>query len=172
MSQRSVSAVEKMREHTIQLLGCLLVMLPLHTIMVVANEAVDDPQGIHDDGEVEEEEEAALAVLFPSFTLTIGVMIFYILSRYLRSLPYTAVMFLVGALMGISVGLGGRESQLSKTLTSWISIVRWKRCILMGRFFHELVVSQKLHDPFFLTSVPVHDTDRTRRSSCWCFCLA
>ena len=33
----------------------------------------------------------AHAVLFPSFVLTLGVLVYYVLSRYLRFLPYTAV---------------------------------------------------------------------------------
>lgn len=49
--------------------------------------------------EVEEEVEPYHALLFPSFCLTIGIFVYFLLSRYLQALPYTAVMFLIGTCM-------------------------------------------------------------------------
>ena len=67
-------------------------------------------------------EEPSYAVLFPSFTLTIGFVTFFILSRYLRALPYTAVMFLIGTLMGISTALSDNFSHISETIRLWLGI--------------------------------------------------
>ncbi len=72
--------------------------------------------------EEEEEEEPAFAVLFAPFTMTIGTLVFFVLSRYLKALPYTAVMFLVGTLMGITSSLSGHISHLSETVDMWVSI--------------------------------------------------
>jgi NhaP-type Na+/H+ or K+/H+ antiporter len=44
----------------------------------------------------------AHAVLYPPFVLSLGVVVYYVLSRYLHWLPYTAVMFIFGVIMGIS----------------------------------------------------------------------
>jgi di/tricarboxylate transporter len=85
-----------------------------------------DHNGTNSTDQVEnviEEEEAGYAVLFPPFTLAIGVVVFYVLSRYIKALPYTAVMFLIGILMGITSTLSDRTTALSHTLDSWISIV-------------------------------------------------
>ena len=58
--------------------------------------------GLEDYFEEDEEElEPALAVLFPSFTLTLGVIVFFVLSRFAPRLPYTAVMFLLLSLIHI-----------------------------------------------------------------------
>ena len=72
---------------------------------------------------LEEETNSAYAVLFPPFTITVGVVAFYVLSRYIKALPYTAVMFLIGTLMGITSALGNGTSQIAKTLDMWVTIV-------------------------------------------------
>lgn len=65
----------------------------------------------------------AHAVLFPSFCLTIGVMVFYLLSRFLNKLPYTAVMFFIGTVMGIGAELlDDSEDQLNESIRLWIPI--------------------------------------------------
>lgn len=52
----------------------------------------------------EEEEyqttESIYAVLFPFFTQTMAIFIYYILSRYIKVLPYTAIVFLLGTAIG------------------------------------------------------------------------
>ena len=52
--------------------------------------------------EVEREIEVPNVVLFPWLAVLIGIAAYYCLSRFLRGLPYTAVMFITGALMGYS----------------------------------------------------------------------
>ena len=81
------------KRNFILLLSLLLTLLCRYDVGAEEIFNVDDDE--HDGGEGEEEVEPAYAVLFPSFTLTIGVIIFYLLSRYAKALPYTGVMFLV-----------------------------------------------------------------------------
>ncbi|KAG7342271.1 cyclic nucleotide-binding protein [Nitzschia inconspicua] len=70
----------------------------------------------------EEEIEPAEAVLYPSFILTLGIFIFYLLSRYLHFLPYTAIMFILGTLIGLGVSLGVRDSHIHRTVVDWQNI--------------------------------------------------
>ena len=42
----------------------------------------------------EHEDTEALAILFPWFAEIVGVFVYFVLSRYLHAIPYTAVMFL------------------------------------------------------------------------------
>ena len=68
------------------------------------------------------------AVLFPSFILTLGVVVYYILSRYLHFLPYTAIMFLLGTILGIAseydiFDYSGKEfTYMAGTLDAWQNI--------------------------------------------------
>lgn len=115
----------------------ILLLTQLLFIVVKGNEtnetAEDDDSIVHGDlqgdeavtvegEEHEEEEEPAFAVLFPSFALTVGVVVFYVLSRHIKALPYTAVMFLIGTLMGITSAVSDYTNHISQTLDAWISI--------------------------------------------------
>lgn len=77
----------------------------------------------------EEKIEPAYAVLFPPFTLSIGFVTFFVLSRYARALPYTAVMFLIGTLMGITSILSGHYSHIAESTSLWVSI-NWEVLLL------------------------------------------
>lgn len=66
--------------------------------------------------------EPAYAVLLPPFTLTLGVIIFYILSRYAKSLPYTAIMFLLGTIMGIVAASVDHQNHVTRTIRLWQQI--------------------------------------------------
>eukprot|EP00980_Cylindrotheca_fusiformis_P029899 scaffold24016_cov117-Cylindrotheca_fusiformis.AAC.1 len=70
----------------------------------------------------EEGPEPAYAVLFPVWTLTLGVVAFYVLSRYARILPYTAVMFLLGTIMGIAAELGNFQDHIGESIRIWTGI--------------------------------------------------
>lgn len=78
--------------------------------------------GIYEDFAVHHETDPGHAVLFPSFCLVIGVMIFYVLSRHIKALPYTAVMFFIGTLMGIGASLLDRDDQLNESIRLWVTI--------------------------------------------------
>ena len=62
------------------------------------------------------------AVLFPPFSLTIGVIVFYMLSRHARALPYTAVMFFIGTLMGVGAELAESSDHINQTIRTWVPI--------------------------------------------------
>lgn len=66
--------------------------------------------------------EAPHAVLFPPFTLTLGVVAFYVLSRYAKALPYTAVMFLLGTIMGVAVEIGDHTNHIDQGIRLWLNI--------------------------------------------------
>ena len=62
------------------------------------------------------------AVLFPWFAEVIGVCTFFILSRYLHFLPFTAVMFLIGTFMGVAAVNLCTEEQLQQSVRMWANI--------------------------------------------------
>lgn len=109
-----------MKHGSITFAGSLEVILGLLTGMV---RAAENDGSNTNSAENEEHIEPAYAVLFPSFTLTLGVVVFFILSRYLKALPYTAVMFLLGTIMGISAELiQYSEDHITESIRLWIPI--------------------------------------------------
>ena len=59
-------------------------------------------------------------ILFPFLTSLVGIVIYYIISRYAHGLPTTAVMFLVGAMMGyFSLQTG---NALAESISLWLGI--------------------------------------------------
>ncbi len=62
------------------------------------------------------------AVLYPWFVTALGLVVFYILTRYVHSLPYTAILFLLGTIMGIGVTNAGSNDQLTTSVKMWESI--------------------------------------------------
>mmetsp|Transcript_3978 Transcript_3978/g.7937 ORF Transcript_3978/g.7937 Transcript_3978/m.7937 type:complete len:899 (-) Transcript_3978:21-2717(-) len=72
--------------------------------------------------EHEEEVEAAHAVLLPWFVQGVGIATYYMLSRYLHGVPYTAVLFVVGVFMGAGAARAGLQDQLTDSIGLWQSI--------------------------------------------------
>jgi NhaP-type Na+/H+ or K+/H+ antiporter len=89
------------------------------TLLLIATSLASAAEDEHLD---EEAPEPANAVLFPAWSLTLGVVAFYVLSRYARALPYTAVMFLLGTLMGITVELGDFHDHIGDSIRLWTGI--------------------------------------------------
>lgn len=109
------------KSHLHHLLSFLLLLASL--TLTRAEDENNETTGILQDVEIDEEEIPPVhAVLFPAFTLTIGVVAFYLLARYAHALPYTAVMFFIGALMGIGAELWDADDQLNESLRLWIPI--------------------------------------------------
>jgi hypothetical protein len=84
----------------------LIILLFLSVLLLLVENSSGEGTSTEDElGEATDEEghvsHPAHAVLFPSFILVIGVVVYYILSRFLHFLPYTAIMFLLGTVMGI-----------------------------------------------------------------------
>jgi NhaP-type Na+/H+ or K+/H+ antiporter len=94
-------------------------------LLLLAVQASENAQGGSTTMNAEQELriEPAHAVLFPSFTLLLGVLTFLFLARFFKALPYTAVMFLLGTIMGIWVELADYSTDhITESLRLWIPI--------------------------------------------------
>lgn len=87
------------------------------------------------------------AVLFPSFTITIGLIVFWLLTRYLSVLPYTAVMFLLGTLMGLGTVLNENwDDFLDQSLRQWVNInSRVLLLVFLPGLIYKDAFSQQVH---------------------------
>lgn len=70
----------------------------------------------------EDESEPPTAVLFPWFAEILGVLVFLILSRYMKWLPFTAVMFILGTCMGVGAARLEKTDLLTQSITMWSNI--------------------------------------------------
>jgi len=74
--------------------------------------------------ELEHQEiEPAYAVLMPCFVVVVGVVVAYLLTRYVHFIPYTAVLFVIGVVMGVGSVLRPFQDSSLDQLT--ISIGQW-----------------------------------------------
>lgn len=83
----------------------------LHRVLSQSDEGAD--HGDHEAGH-------SNAVLFPWFSLLVGIFIYYGISRYAHGVPYTAAVFLLGALMGYFSPASG--SALADSLLTWLGM--------------------------------------------------
>lgn len=77
--------------------------------------------------EAVEESAPYYALLFPSFITGVGLLVFYIVTRYIHVIPYTAILFLIGTIMGIALSAYERndhfpEDQLNQSILMWDNI--------------------------------------------------
>jgi NhaP-type Na+/H+ or K+/H+ antiporter/carbonic anhydrase len=95
----------------------------------IAHRCVDGPSTKYEKAEVpetevyekEEENEPVWALLFP-FTITfIGLIVFYISGRFIPLVPYTAILFLVGTIMGV-IMVSDPNNQLERSIYMWDDI--------------------------------------------------
>lgn len=99
-----------MNQKSFVFLGLVLLLIIQHSI---AEEEHDE--------EIEEIEEH-YAILFPWFVELLGVLVFYISTRYFKIFPYTAIMFMLGTFMGIGVNRLNNTDQLSESIRIWEGI--------------------------------------------------
>ena len=86
------------------------------------NRALSSVNG-QDGGDTDHEEiEIANVVLFPWFSVLIGIIAYYLISRYAHGIPYTAVMFIMGALMGYSSLNFFEGNAIVESVRMWIGI--------------------------------------------------
>lgn len=71
------------------------VLLLLSALVLLAVNA-EDQEPERPINEALEDAEPDSAILFPWFAEALGLLVFFILTRYLNSLPFTAVMFVIG----------------------------------------------------------------------------
>lgn len=69
-----------------------------------------------------EETEPSRAVLFPWFAEALGIIVFFLTTRYVLILPYTAIMFILGTCMGAGGIRLGLDDQLTQSLMQWDGI--------------------------------------------------
>ncbi|KAL7554241.1 hypothetical protein ACHAWF_017834 [Thalassiosira exigua] len=72
-------------------------------------------------GEGEHHVHEVYAVLLPWFVQALGVVVFYLLTRRVHALPYTAVLFVLGTIMGAASPYT-RTDQLTASVRLWTSI--------------------------------------------------
>ncbi|KAL7534390.1 hypothetical protein ACHAWF_004818 [Thalassiosira exigua] len=80
---------------------------------------------VHETGSeplVGDDVEASRAPLFPWFAEALGIVVFYLTTRYLLVLPYTGIMFMLGTFMGVGATRLGLEDQLMQSIWMWSSI--------------------------------------------------
>lgn len=70
----------------------------------------------------EEEGEPVVDVLFPWFSLVIGTFAYFALTRLLPWVPYTAVMFIIGTVIGVAVVRLDRTTLLTESVSDWLNI--------------------------------------------------
>lgn len=95
---------------------CLL-LLWIPTVLSAENGAEE-----HGEGEHGEHPTDPYAVLFPFFVMALGVFVYYLMTRYFHAIPYTAIMFLIGTIMGVGASLSGNVDQLTTSMLLWSNI--------------------------------------------------
>ena len=81
-------------------------------------------EGQHGEEEGGDHHEAheVYAVIFPWFIQAIGILVYFLLTRYFHAVPYTAVMFLTGIFMGVGGELRDDTNILGQSIQLWTGI--------------------------------------------------
>jgi NhaP-type Na+/H+ or K+/H+ antiporter len=83
----------------------------------------DDASAAHEESSEEEYKEPGVAVLFPWFTVGIGILIYLVLSRWACWLPYTLVMFTLGTIIAVVALQTDNQNLLTESIVDyWIHI--------------------------------------------------
>jgi NhaP-type Na+/H+ or K+/H+ antiporter len=90
------------------------------------------------------------AVLFPSFCVILGVLVYFVVSRVpflTQWLPYTAAMFLVGTAMGVGTTVLRHDNILNKSIQVWTDIdaATLLLVFLPGLIYKEISVGLNVH---------------------------
>lgn len=64
----------------------------------------------------------AYAVLLPWFVQALGIIVFYLQTRRFHALPYTAVLFVLGVIMGAIARKDHMTDQLTSSVRMWAGI--------------------------------------------------
>ena len=59
------------------------------------------------------------AIVFLFFSLVVGALVTYLLSRYLPDLPYTLVVFILGAIFAVIITQAPSQNALQQSLQLW-----------------------------------------------------
>jgi len=63
--------------------------------------------------------EAPYALLFPWVTQALGVIVFFLIYRFEVPVPYVAIMFVLGLIMGVGALRVGADDQLTQSILQW-----------------------------------------------------
>ncbi len=85
-------------------------------------EAVDGNTTTENHHEESQTEREIDAVFFPWFAQILGIAVYYLLSRYARAIPFTAMMFLVGMAYGVAVEMGTGNGVVAESAEIWMEI--------------------------------------------------
>ena len=97
-------------------------LLLLLWFLKAANAASDADSQSSGEAVFEKTESEIYAVLFPWFVQIIGVVTYYVISRYAHFVPSTAAMFVVGALIGFAVPRVEAENDITSSAATWIGM--------------------------------------------------
>ena len=75
-----------------------------------------------EEGSDHHEAHEVYAVIFPWFIQAIGILVYFLLTRYVHAVPYTAVMFLTGIFMGVGGELRDDTNILGQSIQLWTGI--------------------------------------------------
>jgi NhaP-type Na+/H+ or K+/H+ antiporter len=101
----------------------VLTVLLSRSVLSAAEVAVDDDGTTSTVVTNEENAEPAEAVLFPWFVQALGIAAFVLISRCAPAVPYTAVLFLLGTIMGIGTARLQHDSNLAVSMLEfWFPI--------------------------------------------------
>ncbi len=87
-----------------------------------AANAASDADSQSGEAVFEQMESEIYAVLFPWFVQIVGVVAYYVISRYAHFVPSTAAMFIVGALIGFAVPRIEAENDITSSADTWIGM--------------------------------------------------
>lgn len=76
----------------------------------------------HEEGGHDSHSHVYYAILFPWFIISTGIVVFYFITRFCHFVPYTAVLFLIGTLMGIGITNSPLNDQLTASIKMWENI--------------------------------------------------
>lgn len=62
------------------------------------------------------------AIIFPWFVVATGIFVYYIISRFCHFIPYTAILFLIGTVMGVAITVTDANDQLTQSIRMWENI--------------------------------------------------
>ena len=89
------------------------------TPLTLSSEEVDELY--YNDDIDDENNNPVYAILFPFFTQTLAIIIYYLISRYIKVFSYTALVFLLGTIIGY-VTNNNQENDLAKSVNIWLGI--------------------------------------------------
>ncbi len=108
------------------IIGLAVAIYQAPALLVDAAETEHGSTAVHEStaehGTHETEIRSTYSVLFPWFAQLVGVFVYFVLSRYAHALPYTAVMFIIGLLIGFTGSRIDGNSAIRESAQTWLKI--------------------------------------------------